>query len=218
MSIRIFLSYSSKSKKLAHEISDGLQTFGFEVFVAHDAIRPAKAWRKEILEYLRKCDVFIPILTRGFVESDWTDQETGFALALKKTIIALKIHHQNPRGFLGDLQAMKWDSDSPYKTFWRIADCLHGEPDFKEEVQEGAISAFLTTNDFNEVGFAVSRLLEFRPFSRDQLHRIIEGSGTNQGIYGCWAARSPMRTLLNDAKGKVSNHIIRKYLRAVENW
>jgi len=102
--IQIFLSYSHKSKKLAHELEEGLESFEFSVFLAHEDISPSKPWRKEIRKNLRDCQVFVPILTKGFEESDWTDQETGIALARKKKIIPLKVN-RNPRVLLSFLLA-----------------------------------------------------------------------------------------------------------------
>jgi hypothetical protein len=216
--IQIFLSYSHKSRKLAGEFKEGLEYFDFSVFLAHEDIKPSAQWRAEIRKNLRDCDVFIPLLTRGFLESDWTDQETGIALALKKKIIPVKVH-QNPHGFIDAVQAMKWNKESSYTTCWEVTDCLRTDERFAKSAREGAISAFLSANDFKkEVPYAVSKLLRFRPFSVAQLHRIIEGSSRNQGIYGCWAARTPMETLIKDAKGKVSKRVIRSYREAVKSW
>lgn len=218
MPIQIFLSYSHKAKKLAGELKEGFEYFDFSVFLAHEDIEPSAQWRAEIRKNLRDCDVFIPLLTKTFPESDWTDQETGIALALKKKIIPVKVH-QNPHGFIGAVQAMKWNKESSYITCWEVADCLRTDDRFVQSAREGAISAFLSANDFKkEVPYAVSKLLRFRPFSAPQLHRIIEGSSRNQGIYGCWAARTPMETLIKDAKAKVSHRVIRKYREAVESW
>jgi hypothetical protein len=218
MSMLIFLSYSHKSKRLAHELKEGLEAFDFDVFLAHEDIKPSKPWRREIRQNLRNCQVFIPLLTKGFLESEWTDQETGFALALKKMIIPLKIH-QNPHGFIGSLQAVKWRAESPYLTCWKIVECLREDGRFAKDVRAGAIKAFLSANDFKEeVPHAISHLVLFRPFSGEELHRIIEGSARNQGIYGCFAARRPMEDLIHDAKGKVSPRVIRRYRKAVERW
>jgi hypothetical protein len=96
---------------------------------------------------------------------------------------------------------MKWNKGSSYITCWEVAELFRTDKRFAQSAREGAISAFLSTNDFKkEVPHAVSRLLRFRPFSAAQLRRIIEGSSRNQGIYGCWAARTPMETLIKDAK------------------
>jgi hypothetical protein len=64
-----------------------LSTFGMDVFLAHDDLQPSAEWQKEIVQALRKCDVFIPLLTRSFHSSLWTDQETGIAIARKKLIL-----------------------------------------------------------------------------------------------------------------------------------
>ena len=218
MPVHIFLSYSHKSRKLAGELKEGLEYFDFSVFLAHEDIEPSAHWRTEIRKNLRECDVFIPLLTKSFLESDWTDQETGIALALKKKIIPVKVH-QNPHGFIDSVQALKWNKDSSYITCWEVTDCLRIDDKFSQNAREGAISAFLSANDFKkEVPYAVSKLLRFRPFSAVQLHRIIEGSSRNQGIYGCWAARTPMETLIKDAKRKVSQRVIRRYREAVDSW
>lgn len=217
MPVHIFLSYSHKSRRLAGELKDCLESFGFTVFLAHEDLKPSVPWRKEILKNLRQCDVFIPIVTRGFMESDWTDQETGFALALKKKIIPVRVH-DNPYGFIGAFQALKLKKGSSNETCWEIAECLHEESRFAQAVKDGAIDVFLSRSDFNEVASTVKKLLRLRPFSAEQLYRIIEGSAGNQGIYGCRGARTPMKTLLEDANGKVSRRAIRKYLQAVKSW
>jgi TIR domain len=217
VSVHIFLSYSHKSRRLAGELKEGLESFGFAVFLAHEDLKPSVPWRREILRNLRQCDVFIPILTRGFMESEWTDQETGIALALKKKIIALKVH-ENPYGFIGAFQALKWNKASPDAICWEITECLHEESRFAQGVKDGVIEVFLSGTDFDEVASTVKKLLRFRPFSAKQLHRIIEGSTSNHGIYGCHAARTPMKTLLEDANGKVSRRTIRKYQQAVKSW
>ncbi|HXX17945.1 MAG TPA: toll/interleukin-1 receptor domain-containing protein [Candidatus Acidoferrum sp.] len=218
MPLHIFLSYSHKSRKLAGQLKAGLEHFDFTVFLAHEDIKPSAHWRTEIRKNLRDCDVFIPLLTRGFSESDWTDQETGIALALKKKIIPIKVH-QNPHGFIEAVQALKWNKESPYITSWEVTDCLRTDEKFAQAARNGAISAFLSANDFRkEVPYAVSKLLRFRPFSVSQLHRIVEGSSRSHAIFGCWAARTPMETLIRDAKGKVSQRVIRRYREAVESW
>ena len=73
--IRIFISYSSVNKSLAGEIKRILEQYGLSVFLAHDDIPPLCDWQEEISNSLNGCDVFIPILTHSFRNSDWADQE-----------------------------------------------------------------------------------------------------------------------------------------------
>ena len=55
-------------------------------------------------------DAFAALMTEGFHDSDWTDQEVGFALARGVPVIAVKLG-RDPYGFLGKFQALRtnWD-------------------------------------------------------------------------------------------------------------
>lgn len=103
----IFLSHSHKDAKLAKSLKDDLETrFPISVFVAHQDLTPSDEWQVEIGRMLRRCDAFVALVTRSFQRSDWTDQETGLALAFRKVIVPIGVA-LNPYGFVGKLQAMK---------------------------------------------------------------------------------------------------------------
>jgi hypothetical protein len=85
--MKIFLSYSHLDKRLAGKIKKYLLQYGVKVFLAHDDIEPSEEWADKILEELRDCHVFMPILTKHFNKSNWTDQETGCALILNKGVM-----------------------------------------------------------------------------------------------------------------------------------
>lgn len=104
--IKIFLSYSKEDKVLAGKIKEGLENIGFECFLAHDDITPSKNWPKKIENELDNTDVFIPILTENFQQSQWANQEVGIAYKLEKIIIPLK-KNVDPEGFISDIQALK---------------------------------------------------------------------------------------------------------------
>jgi TIR domain len=218
--LNIFLSYSHKVKKLAAGLKAGLEDFGFSAFLAHEDIRPSARWRNEIRKALRECDIFMPLLSGAFSDSDWTDQETGFALALRKTMIPVKLHRdQNPHGFIDHIQALKWNKESSYASAWDVAACIGGNEKFRDVARDGAIQAFSVASDFKtEVPIAARALLRFRPFSAKQMHRIIDKSSRRHAIYGCFAAQHSMRELIEDAEGKVSNRVIRRYRESVRSW
>ncbi len=102
--MKIFLSYSHLDKRLAGKIKMYLRQYGVKVFLAHDDIEPSEEWADKILEELRDCDVFMPILTKHFNKSNWTDQETGCALIINKLIVPLK-GDVDPHGFISRYQA-----------------------------------------------------------------------------------------------------------------
>jgi hypothetical protein len=108
---RLFLSHKSEVKKQAAGLKEHLSLFGVSAFVAHDDIHPTRAWQEEIENALLSMDAFVAVMTEDFHDSDWTDQEVGFALARGVPVIALRLG-RDPYGFLGKFQAMSSDWDN----------------------------------------------------------------------------------------------------------
>lgn len=108
---RIFLSHKSEVKVETSELKDRLGVFGISCFVAHEDIHPTKAWQEEIENALASMDAFIVLLTKNFHESEWTDQEVGYAVARGVPIIAAKLG-RDPYGFIGKFQALRTDWQS----------------------------------------------------------------------------------------------------------
>jgi len=102
---RLFFSHKSEVKKETGELKDQLQAFGVSCFVAHEDIRPTKAWQDEIENALASMDGFAALMTENFHESDWTDQEVGFAFARGVPMIAVRLG-KDPYGFMGKFQGL----------------------------------------------------------------------------------------------------------------
>jgi TIR domain len=105
---RLFLSHKSEAKKEAARLKEDLKVFGVAAFVAHEDIHPTHAWQDEIENALHTMDAFVAVMTEDFHDSDWTDQEVGFALARGVPVIALRLG-RDPYGFLGKFQALSTD-------------------------------------------------------------------------------------------------------------
>lgn len=102
---RLFLSHKSEVKKETADIKDGLRLFGISCFVAHEDIHPTKAWQDEIENALASMDGFVALMTEGFHDSNWTDQEVGYAVARGVPIVAVRLG-KDPYGFIGKFQAL----------------------------------------------------------------------------------------------------------------
>jgi TIR domain len=100
---RLFVSHTSEHKQRAANLAGALDRYGVDAFVAHDDIEPTREWQQEIDGALRSCDALCAILTPDFVASLWCDQEIGFAVALHKPIVALRVG-ADPHGFIGKYQ------------------------------------------------------------------------------------------------------------------
>jgi len=75
-------------------------------FVAHEDIEPTAEWQEEIEIALSTMDAFLVMLTPGFCESKWTDQEVGFAVGRRIPVVPIKLK-LNPYGFIGKYQALQ---------------------------------------------------------------------------------------------------------------
>jgi len=190
--LRVFLSYSHKDKKLAGEIKKRLEHHGFEVFLAHEDIEPSREWQEEIIHNLKGCDIFIPIVSENFKESKWCDQESGFAFAEGKYIIPINVNFV-PYGFIGKYQALKID-ESISDSCAKIIDIIKKSP-LKEKLTDYVIKMFIKSRNF-DVANANAQLLEkYEPFTEDQINEIIRGYVTNYQISGGFAAKRIVRRM-----------------------
>ncbi len=105
---RLFLCHKTEVKKETAKLKDRLRLFGISCFVAHEDIHPTQAWQDEIENALASMDGFVALMTESFHDSDWTDQEVGFAFARGVPIIAVRFD-MNPYGFIGKFQALSGD-------------------------------------------------------------------------------------------------------------
>lgn len=104
---RLFVSHISKHKRYATRLKEALSSYGIDCFVAHEDIKPTKLWQDEIKRALTTMEAFIAVLSDGFSESIWCQQEIGFAIAKGTKTIAFKVS-EDPPGFLGIEQALSW--------------------------------------------------------------------------------------------------------------
>ena len=102
---RLFISHISKDKQIAHRLKEALADYGIAGFVAHDDIDPTTAWEREIERGLWTMDAMVAVLTDGFHNSHWCQQEVGFALGRGAKVISFK-WGEDPVGFLSKDQAL----------------------------------------------------------------------------------------------------------------
>jgi hypothetical protein len=102
---RLFISHTNSEKGNVTSLAKALAAHSIEAFVAHEAIRPTAQWQAVIESALENCDGLLAWLRPAFKESDWCDQELGFAIARKVLVIPARFG-QDPYGFIGKYQAV----------------------------------------------------------------------------------------------------------------
>ena len=105
---KFFLSYVHEYRHLAGKIKDVLEENGSKGFLAHEDIAVSSEWRDEILKNLDSCTGVIAIVTPGFAESPWVNQEVGIAIGKRRPVVPLAFGTELGRlpGFLESLQGV----------------------------------------------------------------------------------------------------------------
>ena len=185
-SLRLFLSHRVRYKAQAHSLAEALEPYGVSVFVAHDKIEPTEDWQKEILNALMTMEVMLVLLTDDFHESNWTDQEIGFALGKGTPIICVKVGAGDPQGFIGARQALKGSLQEITDVAPEVYRTLINKIGQQARLKEILIEAFVSSDSYMDTMAALKRLTETTDHLTDsELKRIMEGYARNDQLHGC---------------------------------
>jgi hypothetical protein len=182
--IRVFISYSSTEKTFAGAVKEFLEKYGLSIFLAHEDIRPTVDWQEEIIHNLKGCDVFIPMVTQSFSISEWTDQETGMAIALDKFIVPLKLG-KDPYGFIGRRQACKFDYENIKESCLKIIQVIKDNSLFRESVKDCLLRSLDKAYSFDNATEIIKELETFETFTKDQANQTIRISIRNNQVRMC---------------------------------
>lgn len=172
---RVFLSHKAEVKKETADLKDKLRIYGISCFVAHEDVNPTIEWQNEIENALHTMDTFVALLTGGFHDSLWTDQEVGFAFGRGVPIVSVKLG-KDPYGFIGKFQALSctWD-----KAPAEIAKILIK----KEPMLNAYINAIKECTNYDHS----NKLSELLPFierlTDSQIENLIEAFNENSQVY-----------------------------------
>lgn len=193
-----FISYSHIDKGTATWVKSMLNSLGIDAFLAHEDIEPASEWQEEIMNQLRICDIFIPILTPDFYLSSWTDQETGFAVCREILIIPLSAR-EIPHGFINKYQAYPLDLKDSTGFRNKMVEILYKNSDTREEFIDLLIGLFGNSHSFDQAGSNIGWLLKCKKhLTKKQKNKIIKLAASNQQIHYSGRARRSLRVFLDE--------------------
>lgn len=209
---RVFLSHKAEAKAEAAGLKERLAVFGVSAFVAHADIHPTKQWQEEIENALASMDAFLALLTKDFHESDWTDQEVGYALDRGVPLIAVKLG-RDPYGFIGRFQALacKWDDASLRIVKLlikqpRMLDCYIAALPKCRSFEEGNLLSKLLP-DIEELDARRVELLIAASNGNTNVRESYGFSGEKPSVYGDGLvghlARITGKTFMRDEEGKI---------------
>lgn len=210
-SLRIFLSYSSKDKSIAGKIKRYFEGAGIEVFLAHEDISPSSLWEQTIIQNLKMADIFMPLISRNFKSSDWSDQESGIAEAMDKKVIPLSLDIL-PYGFLAKYQAQRITPDILDHNCGELISQLRHDPIYKEAAIDCLIRAFAQSYSFESAKSLSNELLANEAGLTDrQVNDIVEVSMNNSQIYESYGARDNLRYLVDRHRSVIRPSLLNQF-------
>ncbi len=183
-----FISYASGNKRKAGRIKKYIDQFGFNCFLAHEDIPPQTVWPEEILAALKRCDLFMPLLTSGFTESFFCQQETGFAYCKEIEILPVMIS-KAPMGMIANIQSVRFNSDEFDSSCWKIVKHVAKRESLSKPVLNALIKWFGESDSYDIATERTKLILNEFNFSPRQVKAIRSHIKKNSQIYETKEAR-----------------------------
>jgi len=202
--LRLFLSHISAEKAGVSKLKAELLKWGVDSFVAHEDIEPNKLWQTEIELALNSMHALAALLTPGFHESKWTDQEVGLALGKETSVIAIRLG-LDPYGFIGKQQGLSGKLDMPESLASNIVDLLLKQGTTADTMREALIAGLEKARSFN-ASIAISKKLEgLKYISADQLRRMEAACESNSIVKKSWNVPERIQQIVQRFKPPTSD-------------
>jgi hypothetical protein len=182
--LKVFISYSTSNKQIAGKVKEILDDHNIDSFLAHEDIGVSQQWKGRIVEELKICRVFIPLLSREFVRSDWAPQEIGFACSRDNLlIIPLSLDETTPFGFISHIQGKQLTIEEVEHQY--VMGPIIDE--FPHMIIPGLIQKMANAGSYRSVEALMLALVPyFNKFDNDEVDTFVSSSIENGQI---WSAR-----------------------------
>lgn len=183
-SLRVLISHKDEDKQAAKIISEALYLLGVSAFVAHENIINATIWPVELTNALKSMDACVPLLTKSFHQSYWTDQEVGWAYGRGVPVIPLNLG-EKPYGFMSSIQAKQ---TSTHQSAREVFNALKLHPRWSDAL----IHAVARCPNFDTANnFIWDTLDQVKTLEPQQVQSLVAAANTNEQIYRSYAFVGP---------------------------
>ena len=190
--VKAFISYSHKDREFGQQAKTVLEEFGIDAFLAHEDLEVSEKWKGRLLEELRRCELFVPLLSKNFGESKWAPQEAGFIASRPEVVIApISIDGTDPFGFFEDVHARRIGHDRITREF--LAEPVLGPltERFPRQVLPGLIRVAGQAHCFRDAERKMRPLVpHFARFTAEEAQALAEASVENGQIWSAHQCRT----------------------------
>ena len=183
-----FISYSYSDRKYAGQTKKVLKEVGVSAFLAHEDLEVSEEWKKRIIEELKTCDLFVPLLSEDFRRSEWASQEAGFITSRPEVRIApLSVDGTIPYGFFGHVQSGRIGKSGVTHELLIVPLAWHEPRAFLPALIERAVDAA----SFRSAERMMRPLVPLFPlFTAQEAQTFAEGAAGNGQVWSAFECRT----------------------------
>lgn len=189
---KVFLSHQNEDKVFLSEVKAFLDSnFGVEAFLAHEDIHPTKTWRDTIKNALSTADMLVAYLSPQFHQSEWCDQEVGWALGRRIPVMPVQPRQEVGRnGFMEERQHERMNRATTLESYWlakQIYTALKDNPKTNIVATKSAVhtlknsQSYAHTRDLWDAIWANRRILD-----DDDIQSMREAVANNHQVSECF--------------------------------
>ncbi len=212
--LKVFISYSTHEKSVAAKIKGTLEYLGIKSFMAHEDIEVSEEWKQCILKELEHADIFIPILSENFRNSDWCSQEAGIAGYRDILIIPLSLDGLIPYGFINHRQGKPiTEDDIPMK--YLLKPVINNFPEI--DILDLLINQLKESRSYRSAEHHMKILTPyFDKLSEEQINNIVDVSIANNQILPADLCRKEyLPAFIEINKDKINETKLKKLLKMI---
>ena len=193
--LRLFISHVSAHREEVGLLKKALSNFGISGFVAHEDIEPNLEWQEEIELALGSMHALTALLTSDFHQSNWTDQEVGFAFGRNVPVLSVQLGI-SPYGFMGKNQGLRGNLRLLHASAAPIAEVLLRESRTKLLMQDSLVGALERAKSFASAKQIATMLATVSGFSSRQLERLKIACTENPQVRESWGVPEIIKNLI----------------------
>lgn len=199
--LRVFLTHLSKHRMYAAKLQEALLTYGISCFVAHNDIEPTAEWQQQVVTALSTCHGLIALLHANFHDSQWTDQEIGFAMGRGVPVFAVR-YDQDPYGFISHLQAFSGNDKEAGILALEMFDAYRRNKQTKTRMSEVIVALFESSPNYAEAKRRMVYLEELEDWKLSFSESIISAAKNNLQISDAWGIPERVEALVKKWRGR----------------
>lgn len=197
---RLFISHLSAEKVFAAQLQEALLNYGISGFVAHNDIEPTLEWQSQIEMALATSDSLVALLHPAFHQSNWTDQEIGFAMGRGLPVFAVRFG-QDPYGFIGRFQGFAGNGKTSDALARELFDAYRKHKQTQKRMGEVLLNLFEDCGSFASAKARIGYLEQLEVWDTNFVPRLEAALQANSQISGSWGVPERVHALAKKWRG-----------------